>query len=392
MESWLIRPGFVKAFHCIATDCEDSCCYNWSITIDKQSYRKTCQHPELRVKADSAMTKIKKDDAQWAVIKLRPDGGCPFLTDGDLCEIHAKGGHELLSHTCKTYPRLTRQQGSDKYESLSLSCPEAARCVLFYPDAFSFERLPSGKHLNIKTIPSWQTQTHHHAISLLLNPALSWEQALLAIGILTNTAETVKQGQADSNQIEQIATQLEQLIANDTLQQHFANFANDISHQEHAFVSTHKFLVTNAVNRGRQRFEQIHNAVLALTELPDGMNQLNKAWETVAKPALAEHPQLFHRYLFYYLYNMNFPAIEKLSPTDSFRLMVLDAFMLRCYLAALASSKGTLTQDDIVLCFQVYHTKRQHDKNFSRFITELLDEAGFTDVGAMISLLHTQYQ
>lgn len=393
MDSCIIRPGFVKAFQCTGGECEDSCCYNWSIHIDKQTYLKTCAHSELGAKAKIVMHRVKKSETRWADIILTDNGGCPFLTKGKLCEIHAKAGHELLSHTCKTYPRLSRLQAGNKFESLSLSCPQAVRCVLFHPEAFQFERIASGKQPHGKPIPQWLSKTNDQAISFLLNHQLSWEQALLAIGILSGKTEAVKNNQASIDELDLMATQLNQLIDNGTLQNQYNHFVNNNIHQQHAFISMHNWFASNAIKRGGERFEVLHQAVRAMADNGNNMDAINQAWEIQAKPVLTQtHPDLFHRYLLYYLYSMNFPAVDDLSPTQAFKQMVLDSFMLRCYLAVMASYRGKLSEDDIVLCFQVYHTNRQHRQNFSQHVMELFEQAGFTDVGAAVSLLHSHYE
>ena len=38
MENLTIKPSYVSLFSCIGPKCADSCCNDWMITFDKQSY------------------------------------------------------------------------------------------------------------------------------------------------------------------------------------------------------------------------------------------------------------------------------------------------------------------------------------------------------------------
>ncbi|WP_267874871.1 flagellin lysine-N-methylase [Shewanella psychropiezotolerans] len=104
MASGIVTPKYVSDFSCIGPDCEDSCCIGWNIYIDKQSYKKTVAHRDLKTLAKTAMKKIKRSDDKWAIIRADSDGACPFLDVNRLCKIHSLAGEDTLSDTCKTYP------------------------------------------------------------------------------------------------------------------------------------------------------------------------------------------------------------------------------------------------------------------------------------------------
>lgn len=384
-----IRPSFVTNFSCIGSQCEDSCCYGWGISIDKKSYKKTLAHPELKELAAYALKKVKKSEAVWAKVALNDNGACRFLNEHNLCQIHAKAGHELLSHTCKTYPRMTHFKDGDRYESLSLSCPEAARAILLYPSPFSFEKKTVNHNDSFQVSPIWAKKAHDYSLQLLLMPEMPLEHALTAIGIIMKTTESVSKGLLGSEAVDSMYQQLLILHGNGELKRHFDGFNQDTNTQQmHAFTSIQLWLHTNKPVRGRQRFEQIHQAVVDMMEEQNiSMERINAAWHQVAKPALSAHQDLFSRYLIYYVYHMNFPQIDKLTPSEAFRVMLVDFFMLRCYLSVIAAKNNGLSESDIILCFQVYHTSRQHKANYSQYVIEILDMAKFDDLPAILTLL-----
>ncbi|GIU37817.1 flagellin lysine-N-methylase [Shewanella schlegeliana] len=390
MKYSLIRPSFVTNFSCIGGECEDSCCYGWNIHIDKQSYKKTLAHSELKVLAKTALKKVKKSEQVWAQAVLNEEGACGFLDENKLCQIHAKAGEALLSNTCKTYPRMAHMRGGDRYDSLSLSCPEAARNILLRPDAFRVERTTLTHHRTFKATPVWAQKAYDYSIQLLLKPEQPLEHGLTAIGILMKTTERVANGELESSAIDNMFQQLIILSDNGQLKQHFEGFNQDTdAHQMHAFTSIQLWLNTNKVRRGRSRFELINQAICAMAdeEKSISMSKINRAWKEVAVPALQDQQELFSRYLLYYFYQMNFPLVDKLTPSQAFRVMLLDFFMLRCYLAVIAAKNEGLSEHDIIMCFQVYHTNRQHKANYSQYAINLLDEAKFDDLASILTLL-----
>ena len=337
------------------------------------------------------MKKVKKSDEAWAKAVLSKEGACGFLDANQLCQIHAKAGESLLSHTCKTYPRMSHMKDGDRYESLSLSCPEAARTILLKPNAFHFERMTVTHNNQFDITPLWAQKAHDYSIQLLLNNQLEISHSLTAIGILMKTVESVKALQQYSSSIDSMFQQLLSLSETGELKQHVAGFNQDTELQKkHAFTSIHLWLNTNKPVRGRARFEVINQAVCQVVDEEGNFSvkQLDTAWQQYALPALEKHEDLFNRYLFYYFYHMNFPQVDKLSPSEAFRLMMVDYFMLRCYLAAIAADKQALTEHDIIMCFQVYHTSRQHKANFSKYVVDLLDKCRFDDLPAILTLMN----
>lgn len=49
-ELMVVQPDYVANFSCVGAACRDHCCKRWSITLDKQTYRKytKSQNAEIR--------------------------------------------------------------------------------------------------------------------------------------------------------------------------------------------------------------------------------------------------------------------------------------------------------------------------------------------------------
>jgi len=392
MDSAIVTPKYVSDFSCIGPDCEDSCCVGWNIHVDKKSYKKTMAHPELKVLAKSALKKVKRSDSQWAIIETDATGACLFLDSNKLCKIHSIAGEEMLSTTCRTYPRVTAIREHDKFDSLSLSCPEAARLILFSPDAFIFERKLSGSKVTPHSSPDWVTKTYDHSIDLLLNDKLSWQQALLSIGFLINSADKVWQKESPASVLDSRFEQLSLLAEQGVMQEQYQSLPYVCDHQVQAFAAIYEMVIDAHPRAGGVRFREIDDAiseVLNEDRVLD-IDRINRAWNDIASPALEEHGDIFKRYLLYYMYHEYFPTTLDDKPQSAFRLIVLDCFIMRCYLAVIANKNNGLSERDIILCFQDYHVVRQHQPTFIKEVTEIMEKFSFSNVAGIISLLKTQ--
>ena len=137
------RPTYAGAFRCIGPECEDHCCGDWDIPVDKLTYSRYQLFPVEKLGAIVSNFVLPNapgsPDSLYAHIYRAPSGLCPFFGEDHLCGIQKEYGPQLLSATCSVFPRsLSRVQGVVE-GSLSLSCPEAARNVLLDPGFMQIE-------------------------------------------------------------------------------------------------------------------------------------------------------------------------------------------------------------------------------------------------------------
>lgn len=135
-------PFFYENFRCIADKCPDSCCKEWDVVLDDESwdyYGKV--GGEFGKKLSSVMT---IDDDGDSIFVLQ-NGKCPFWNDKGLCDIYINLGEESLCETCKRFPRIVQDYGSFEERTLSFACPEATRLMLESSDNFSLKTTDNGK-------------------------------------------------------------------------------------------------------------------------------------------------------------------------------------------------------------------------------------------------------
>ncbi len=117
-------PHYYKKFQCIASECEDTCCAGWAITIDPKSLQK------YRLARGTMKARLQESvDWKQKCFKQR-DHRCAFLNDQNLCDLYTGMGADALCWTCRTYPRHIEVFDGVREVSLCLSCIEAARIIL----------------------------------------------------------------------------------------------------------------------------------------------------------------------------------------------------------------------------------------------------------------------
>jgi len=141
----VLQPGYYEKFSCIGGACEDVCCRDWNIVIDKNTYDR-CRSIKDKRFVEKFLSSVKRNkgvDANtvnYAKFIMREDGFCNFIRDDGLCEIHGNHGAKYLGNVCMTYPRkcCMMQQGLHEF-SLVMSCPEVIRVALFRPEIMTFK-------------------------------------------------------------------------------------------------------------------------------------------------------------------------------------------------------------------------------------------------------------
>lgn len=134
-------PEVNTDFQCLGSDCPDTCCSGWEVSIDKDSFFEYRKNTNLELK-DLFLNQLNREKNatphRYATIRLNEqNGSCGFLDQG-LCKIQKTLGANALSDTCSGYPRITLQHGDMIQQGLTLSCPEASRRTLLQEGIMQF--------------------------------------------------------------------------------------------------------------------------------------------------------------------------------------------------------------------------------------------------------------
>lgn len=126
--------NFYSDFNCIMGECPNTCCRNWVIMVDDDTYGNYLMEPGL--KGIRLRNGIEKHGDAVTIKKKK--GTCPFFSSDGKCGLQLKGDVKFMPEVCKVFPRYRVNYGPFAEECLFLSCPEAARLFVEGIDEFSF--------------------------------------------------------------------------------------------------------------------------------------------------------------------------------------------------------------------------------------------------------------
>lgn len=138
----IVKLAYYDEFSCVGPKCIDSCCKHWVITLTKReyfNYKKTDLSPELKAVADTAFFRIRNgNDLQYAGMKLKDNGDCPFLGDDSLCMLQKEKGEQALSFVCSIFPRINSRVGDEAFiYTCDITCPHVVELLIKHPEGLA---------------------------------------------------------------------------------------------------------------------------------------------------------------------------------------------------------------------------------------------------------------
>lgn len=133
-------PEYYTSFKCIADKCPDSCCIDWEVDIDDETYY---YYMTVKGAFGERLRASIKEEGLDRFFPLNERKRCPFLNSSNLCDIITSIGEESLCRVCTEYPRYYEVVGDYEQIDISLSCMEAGR-LFFAEDGFRTVRSGSG--------------------------------------------------------------------------------------------------------------------------------------------------------------------------------------------------------------------------------------------------------
>ncbi|CNK81219.1 flagellin lysine-N-methylase [Yersinia aleksiciae] len=398
-ELTVVQPVYVENFSCIGASCRDHCCKRWTIYLDKDTYRKYAKshNPDIKRIAVTNIAVTRTSSANWAAIKLTEQGNCPYLDVDQLCGIYKRLGKDALSNTCTTYPRSEHTYKTEKRKSLNISCPEAARQVLFNPDGLnmrteviehkSFFQAPeldiAGQLVNLfcaNLLMSNQAQIEENLYSMA--SFLLFYQKLE--GDINSKLPHMESGyEALLQQLEsgEVLASLDKLPFNEELQWQL-------------LIRLQNVIAKTPESRGR---ETIFNYLTGLVDyivigfdvelVADKMKELSRLWREDAKPFFSENPHILRNYFLYRLHHNQFAINHDVPLLKQFYLIVVDFFFIRSLISAYVKDNKYLTEDIIIDIFYSYHAFSQHSARVTNIFIEEIDKVKVNDDLSSLQLL-----
>lgn len=397
-------PRYVSRFSCIGPDCEDNCCTGWRVSIDKKTFNAYRQSQNVtlmqRFKDDVRRVRSNANDQNYGRIELKPETSvCPFMEE-KLCAVQRELGDSHLSNTCYSYPRLTRTFAGQVEQSLTLSCPEAARQALLQPDAFDFMEhgvnVRPGSVVNVgakKTLmPVLMNEVRIFCMQLMRADGLELWQKLAVLGdFCQKLTVTLREtgGAGVPSLLEDYVAIVEKGYAIDALKE--LNTAHDV--QAKIFVNIWNFK-SSARSTSPLQNEVTRQILAGLGADPEsGMAAAGDVTTNYVKGlsrlkvALGETPFLVEHYILNEMYQELFP-FELATPFEDYLKLVSRYGVLRLMLAARCNATDELPSPlELAQVVQVFCRRFQHDTQFAAQVNTVLVDSGWAKLEMVYGLL-----
>ena len=131
-----VTTDAVEGFACLVESCEDTCCRDWAVPLDKASLERLkatmSRTPEGRERLVRLVVIGRPTQQARGAVQIQMDesGACPLLETDNRCGVHATYGEEALSTACSVFPRTALAVDGQLEVGASLGCPEISRKVL----------------------------------------------------------------------------------------------------------------------------------------------------------------------------------------------------------------------------------------------------------------------
>lgn len=121
----IYAPDYYKKFTCIADKCPITCCQEWKIAVDDDTYDHwhQVQPPKDMEPQHTALSEYTYDRDGQHIITLTGQKKCPFLLESKLCRLVLTHGDSILSETCTMFPRENHDFSNHTEASLMPGCP-----------------------------------------------------------------------------------------------------------------------------------------------------------------------------------------------------------------------------------------------------------------------------
>ncbi|QIW21380.1 flagellin lysine-N-methylase [Bacillus thuringiensis] len=366
--------NYLSTFSCIGSKCEDTCCKNWKIYVDKEHYDlyHNLEDKETKKNIQQSIDRNPKNlsDDSYGIMQLTSSNTCPFLTEQNLCKIHMQYGPEALCKTCRYYPRETTKLNEEYYQTGDLSCPEMARLILLSKTNINWKRTTDTEdyHSLIKSQHEINRNyvKHVHAIfmDILSRKHHSLTKRLWLIGVFIEELSVWTQ-KNDKKSMKLACKKVEELqkyTPTNYLEIKMPVFIQGISNIAHAENS--QAILNNRFRECLILFQegmQIH--VKKKYTLQDILKHYHNIFSKHHQPFMSSRNYILENYCRYYFMKNLFPYNIQ-SLVKEYLLFILHFSILQFLLIGISASPQRIGEDIIVQLFQSYSKNFEHNGSY----------------------------
>lgn len=345
-----VTPVFFDKFKCVGPDCLISCCRSWKINIDKKTHQRylSSSNPVIAAIAKENLIPVHNGKNEYSVIKLNEDKQCPFVDENRLCMVHRDLGEKALSPTCSTYPRGVRKYADEVRFSMTLSCPEVVRQVLFDPQSMLLqEKSTLVARSKVKLLQQQKPRDqvghliHLFAWNLVQAQSNNIEENLMALAQFILYLQMLNFDlQNNLAEVENFYAGLIDELQNGRTLLRAQNTVRAASMKVDALTVMGKHVAKYAsrdplISQGHLQVAE-YLAITPETKasvLSEKFTALDQQWEQLCKHSCLGEPHVLRNYLLYKLYESDFPGTNTATILRQFYRIVMDYFYLKTFLS-----------------------------------------------------------
>jgi lysine-N-methylase len=414
-ETQRIQPRYGSAFHCIGSECEDSCCHGMSVLVDKKTYESYQEFPEEKlgslVKQYVSINMTGATDSLYARISPNSDNQCPFLSVERLCGVQKEYGSELLSATCSTYPRALNCVENELEISLYLSCPQAARQVLLDTDLTDrtgdassghfrtdqFSRLATGNDSIHKPIRYFR-EVRELVVAVIQDRGRPLWQRLFLLGLLCQRLDEIASAEQD-DAVPEILRSYREIVATGALRDEMERIPAQPAVQLDVVLR----LIDQRIRAGScgERFLECFEAFLQgigyspeSTAASDAQHYV-EAEVRYCRPFFEKRPHVLENYLLNYVYRTLFPFGREASAHHTqqsifgeYFLMLTQFVLIHGLLIGMAGRyREEFAEDHVVKLVQSFSKAVEHNPNYLKEINRFIEDRNLGNTQGIATLL-----
>lgn len=289
--------------------------------------------------------------------------------------------HKAMAEQCQCpacikaegeWPQADLQLNNQQRDSLEPGCETVARELLLNPEAFvlHISQVEShGEHV----LTLWSETLNQQCINLAINPSLTLEGSLYAIGIFLSKAQHYfDEGKTDpellSSMSEQLALLAEQGVLSEQLSVMPVIEANRLNALKEMGMMRLNLNLPMA-DKMAMMLKLSELTIMQPARLNERLHQLDQAMSS--SDFFAERPHVLRNVLIYRLYHDVFPGIDCQDYGAAFLALARQFFQLKMLSAIWLTDHQTLTEDNVVTLFSAWfnwqpsHPKSGDSADFS---------------------------
>lgn len=407
----ILEPQYYHRFACCGSSCEDSCCSNWHIVVDKTTYQlyRECSDAQLKAKMKANVTRVRTNANKmtYAKIKMDANQNCPFLDENMLCEIQKKLGEDYLSFVCRIFPRITNLVNGVVENSLSLACPEAARIALLNKRKMEFdltevkekERLLnlSGVALDTRELKYahkpqvyfWELRTF--IISLIQNRSYPLWKRLIILGLFCDRVTQLEQDGKVSEMLHTI-----QVYQNRIDKNSYDDYLDDIADNSLIQIELVNILINPETFEGgynpyfQECFSEYTRGFITDHDATEEkiFRNYSENYHSYYQQIMAENEHILENYLVNYIFQKIFPFKDEQTVFDNYVGMIVNFAMVKTLLIGMSGfHREKFSEEHIIKTIHVFGRVVEHNAGFLQMTLQFIKDNGWNTMPYMAALI-----